>query len=446
MNSEKSREHKWRTCRNFNERVIPRVFLKEDAGCFNYLSERYPKGDIVLLRSEYALKCGHETDVEPISIELVEWKRTNIIVVQAGEKRRKIQLSKWFVESMRNNYYENNGKREINTFKFVKTIPGRFQNYYFWKNKVRKEDNEKSHILNMKLLKDDMRLNESLIYLYSKMLYKKADSNYFNVQCAFALKKWLSETGRFLSGGFHYDKNVNTDMDLIPIIAAICLMDGIKINGNRQLKRLCVHIARMLGYACGLSIHEEQIINGWLMRRQNGEQWNRLRHLSLGGETLVTMESGKKPSQDMNFNGLLSPYQHNAIIENADSILRLNSLDMELKNTVYALLLSVADIRDYSEFFKQMDQTSYCTVKLAPVGRLLAPAFGRYSAFLELPDAVRALLNSVFKQDTGCSVELCTDTYIPLNEEVCRYWDTEVENCIKLLNDFINSGKRKENK
>lgn len=441
MNSEIGGEDKWAISRAYNARVIPRVFLKEDSGCFQYLSELHPMGDIILLQSEDKLKPEGSLDVVPIPVDFIEWRINNIVAVPIGKKRRKIHFSKWFIENMRTIYYANDS-REIDVHKFLHAIPRRFQSYFICRQNVLKEDDKKRNSMNMQLLRNDMRLDEILVYLYSKMLDKKVDTNYFMLQCTYALRKWLIEAGGFLSSGFKPGNRKDVAMDLIPVIAAIGLMDGIKINGNHRIKRLSVHLARMLGYACGLSIHEEQIIEAWLKRNHYGEQWNRLKHLSFGGESLATSENGKKAEQNSNFDGLLSPAQYEAITENADSILRFNTWDLQLRNTVYALLLSIADPRDYSDFFRSVCQENYCTVKLAHLGRLLTPTFDRKDAFNQLPDDVKNLLNDVFKKDTNCSIELCVDTSIPLGEELCKYWENEVRGCIILFNDFIYLNKK----
>lgn len=445
INSGISEEERWGTFGAYNVRVMPRVFLKEDLGRFYYLSEVYPLGDIILLQSEYKIMCGSDADL--ISVDFIKWQRNNIVVVPAGEKRRKIYFSKWFLKNMRECYCERfNNSREISMSKFLQSIPLKFQAYFECRQNVLREDTKRCKTMNMQLLRNDTRLNEALVYLYSKKLDKELEDPFFDIQCAYALKKWLAGAGRFLSSGFNCGSKERTDMDLIPIIAAIGLMNEIKINGNLRLKSLSVHLARMLGYACGLSIHEEQIIRAWISRDDRkyhyGEQWNRLRHLSLGGEALLASKNGKQVEKNANFDGFLSPSQYEAIIENADSILRFNTWDMQLRNTVYALLLSIADLRDYSDFFRQMSGESYCTVRLAPIGRLLTPEMGRRNAFDELPDDIKSLLNDIFKKNTKCSIEFSDGIKIPLEDELCKYWNNEVDYSILLLNKFINLSKK----
>lgn len=389
--------------------------------------------------------CGSDADL--ISVDFIKWQRNNIVVVPSGEKRRKIYFSKWFLKNMRECYCERfNNSREISMSKFLQSIPLKFQAYFECRQNVLREDTKRCKTMNMQLLRNDTRLNEALVYLYSKKLDKELEDPFFDIQCAYALKKWLTGAGRFLSSGFNCGSKERTDMDLIPIIAAIGLMNEIKINGNLRLKSLSVHLARMLGYACGLSIHEEQIIRAWISRDSRkchySEQWNRLRHLSLGGEALLASKNGKQVEKNANFDGFLSPSQYEAIIENADSILRFNTWDMRLRNTVYALLLSIADLRDYSDFFRQMSGESYCTVRLAPIGRLLTPEMGRRNAFDELPDDIKSLLNDIFKKNTKCSIEFSDGIKIPLEDELRKYWNNEVDYSILLLNKFINLSKK----
>lgn len=431
----------------YNERVIPRVFWKEETGCFYYFGELYPMGDIILLKSEYKLACGQETD--PISVELLEGSRDNIVVVPSGEKRQRIHLSKWLLANMRENYYRNYDKDaefhgDIQIDKFVKDIPQRFKKYGVNRDKALRESGK---YFDKGLLRDDTKINERLVYLFFKETRQGADNenNEFKKQCAFTLVNWLRESGKFLSSGFGRGSGTSIDMDLIPTIAAICILDEIEVDGKEKFRELSVHLARMLGYACGLSIHEEQLIYGWIRKEHSGEHWNKIRHLSLGGETLPSQDNGKKVKQDINFDGLLSPVQYKAVTENAESILRFATLDKYVRNTVYALLLSVADFRDYSEFFNQLRRESelYCTVKLAPIGRLLTPAYGRRSSYDCLPDAIRSLLVDVLKKHTERNIELCTSTEIPLDDEERRYWSNEVEKCIALCKHIINTKRNK---
>lgn len=429
----------------YNDRVIPRTFWKQEAGCFYYFSELHPMGDVILLKSEYKLACGQET--APISVELLDGARDNVVVVPNGEKRKKIHLSKWLIANLRQNYYRNYDKYtdfhgDIQTDRFIKDIPERFRGYSEYRQKAQKDK-----FLDKGLLKDDKKINERLVYLLSRKIGQGEYNENSDLirQCAFTLKQWLPESGRFLANGFGCGKGTGLEMDLIPTIAAICILDEIEIEGGEKFKELSVHLARMLGYACGLTIHEEQLIYGWIRQRQSGEQWNKLQDLSLGGETLPSPNKKEKVNQNENFDRLLSPVQYKAVIENAESILRLDTLDKYVRNTVYALLLSVADFRDYSEFFNQMryESESYCTVKLAPIGRLLTPSYGRRRSYDRLPDDIKSLLNDVFKRHTEQNIELCTSTEIPLDDEERKYWSNEVDKCITLCKHIISSIRNK---
>ncbi len=416
----------------YDERIIPRVLWKEEAGYFYYFSEVYPKGDIILLKSEYRQSCGMDTN--PIPVDLIKGDRENVVVVPSGEKRVKIYLSKYFMENMRACYKRDSktadSRGNIQIAEFMKNMSKRFGVYGESREKAL---GDKPDYRNISLLKDDIKINERLVYLFFRETGKMAneDKAYYKKQCAFTLSVWLSGAGKFLSGGFRGGQT-NIRLDLIPTIAAICILD----KGDENSKRLSVHLTRMLGYACGLSIHEEQLIYGWIRKEHFGEQWNKLRCLSLGGETLRSRGGGNKIESNRNYDGLLSPAQYRTMAETAESILRLDSLDKYMRNTIYALLLSVAEYRDYSEFFNQIRYEPYCTVRLAPLGRLLTPACGRKSSYDKLPEDLRKLLTDVLKRNTNRNIELCTGTVIPLEDGEREYWDDKVEKCIALCNEI----------
>ena len=439
LNSIRNKENEKRSIAKRKIRIIPIVMLSNEDGRYNYLAEIYPKGDVVLFCSEYEIEISE--DVEPIAVELVEWQKQNVVAVPEGEKRIRIHLSQWFIESMRENYryYGDMSFRlgEFDPESIIMTMHSRFQGY---KTIVRKtlNDDKDPNKLRMALLRDDIKLNERLIYCYIRMKFGEIRGDLLK-QSIFTMVKWLEGPGRCLSMGLRNVNMLNTKLDMIPVGAAVLILDLYEIEDNEVLKLLSVHLARMLGYAAGLCVNEEVLLNEWLKKRHDSVQWNMLQQLSLGGERIVNYEKNSYPGADSNFDGLLNPTQYNAILEKASSILRLNLKESSIESTVRALLLSVSECRDYHALFRFLNSNpnEYDTVRLAPFGRLLTPEKGRNYAFSKLPDDVRKMLDYTVRFKTDSPIELHLDTEIPITDEERSYWSDMCDNSISVLNNYL---------
>ena len=275
--------------RNSKERVIPKTEVKNDKAYYYYLSELYPSNDLVLLKSENRQDCTSDI---PVRIDILKKQEDSIIVLPRGQNRRKLNLSPWIAAACREVSSYGEGKGYLNCEVFQEYVPKRFEKYREVLEYAR-EDVSSAEGSNV-ILRDLEQLEEQLVYLYEIFKCNSPITNKGEVYSKVysAVMEWLYQAGEFLASGFCDDEKNRKTLDLMPAIAAILLLNRIEFKNSTLGKELAVHLTCMLGYASGNSLHQEALLKLWLLKKERGGVWKRLRRLSLGGETTEDKSGG----------------------------------------------------------------------------------------------------------------------------------------------------------
>lgn len=403
------------------QRIIPRVEVAtKKEGIYTYLGELYPHGDIVHLMSEKRLSFGK---TEPIPVDIVSMKEDEIRAIPSGTRRRKINLSEWVIEALRNSYIH--GK--ISYEKFASCKPERYGSYdrsvlmaledakKILENKERAKDIIKNRIFELQKESEEV----CLIYLYEFIKQKKVPKELQSYAYGFVhhhLEIWLSSTGKTIASGFDrkYCQNKIQELDLFPTIAAILLLNWIRTN-EKECKLLAVHLTRMVGMLCMSSVHQEFLMNNWLLKQPSGGMWARLSTLYLGGES----QDGRMEQQ---FDGQLCASQYQQIVNACKSIISRKDRPVELKLTAECLLYAVGAEADYRDlYFSLSGKRGNCVCsKMVTWGRCLMPGAGRMIAMDKLPDFMISIMKSAMSQmerEDSYPVSLLTDNVFPITDE-----------------------------
>ncbi|MDE7179373.1 MAG: hypothetical protein K2O59_16345 [Lachnospiraceae bacterium] len=427
--------------RSTKYRVIPKVELGQEAGYFYYLSELYPSGDLLMLKSENSQECGQD---EPVRVAFLEKQETSVVVVPLGQMRQKIFLSPWITQAYRSAYRYEEKEGYLDCEVFQEYIPERFDNYLEVIEQAKEDIN--SGILGNDTLRIPNGLEDRLVYLYELLQQAKKGTSVsigrIYPKIYDTLKAWLSYQGKVLASGFYNSekyKNSQT-LDLLPTITAILLLNRISYKNNLFVKELVVHLMCMLGYASSNSLHQEVLLRLWLLNSNQGGVWKRLNRLSLGGESMEDRFKGIESEPSEVFDGTLNEGQYSTLIEIAESIAGRYVEDKDAKVVAESLLYSVGVERDYTDFYLSLNKQDYCCFKLAPLGRILILKEDKCQNIYELANKhkntlVRALASLRHKKQP---IELLTYIPIPLSEEQRR---NAIEKCDKVI-EFLTQQLR----
>ena len=367
--------------RRGNYRVLLKEELSRDEKGYTYLGEFYPYGELVILKSESACPVRETalSEADIVHAELLERKPESIVAIPRGKRRERIYLSDWMLSAFReacNREPESEFYGQIDFTRFRNRFPDRFRRY-----------REAAACASSDLVNNSISFTNSsrsdeelLVYSCIALTQISRRGNQFtdhprlkaiSIQ---ALLRWLSGPGKWLASGFHGDCPQEPPCcDLAPALSAVILLNlpnkRLSIEQRGELQLLAAHLTRMLGFACGNSVHQELLLRVWLMRKNHKGLWARLQKLSLGGDA----ETPDSADRDPLFDGMLSATQKKRLVELCGNLIR-NYPDMEdEKLTAMALLHAVGQPIDYTEFLRLAAGKGCCCMKLSPLGRMLTP-------------------------------------------------------------------------
>ena len=375
---ESDRRYRLLDMQGSKDRVIPGIEVeREEKGYYYYLSELYPFGDLLLLKSENREDCSTGM---PKRVEILEKEEDSVIVVPQGYRRQSLNLSLWIAQAYREAYCHENGNGCLDCELFREYIPKRFEKY----RRVLEKAREDAKVMESErdVSGDWDQLEDRLVYLYELLRRIKAPTKKQNAKIYLkvyaAVREWLYQEGEFLACGF-YDRGKNAEdkiYDLLPTISAILLLNRINFQNSVIGKELAVHLTRMLGYASGNSLHQEALLRLWLLGKNRGGVWKRLRRISLGGKAMEDQTGGMESESPEVFDGNLNKSQYTMLIEIAEGVAGRHVEDYEAKIVAESLLYSVGIERDYTEYYEYLIRQNHSCSILAPLGRILAPQKG----------------------------------------------------------------------
>ncbi len=391
----------------------------DEKGVHCYLAELYPYGDIICLYSETEYNC---TSREPIPIEIANKQTGRITAYPYGMRRKALHLTPWVYKAFSAASVSDSSERfeELNLHQFRDEIPECFDKYRQLPEQA-DHDSEMGQ-LDYELLQDHERTQEQLIYLY-ELISKKRDGklnfNEINEFIRLTLKAWFEEQGKYLVSGLDpRQQTIHTkQIDAAPAIAAVLLLNSIKGRpGDDRLQKaarpLAVHLARMLGISCGSSIHQEILLEHWILgNEKTAGLWLRLKQLSLRGEDISGQASAV-------FDGQLTPNQVRQLYNICHSLMMNTFWDQELELVAESILLCIGGLEECDKFYKSMQRKYYITEKMSILGRILTPIAG-----IDIPGNnlssddfrfLRTLLRRLL-QKNSVPLSLVTDTQIPLS-------------------------------
>lgn len=412
----------------------------DDKGIHCYLAELYPFGDLICLYSETEYDC---TRREPIPIEIENKHAECITAYPYGMRRKSLHLTPWVYRAFGKASDSDSSGRfdELNLSRFRQEIPKCFDRYRQIPGQA--DSDAEAGKLDYELLQDHQRTQEQLIYLYSLISKQRNGKLNFNEIYEFirlTLKAWLEEQGKYLVSGFDPKEkkkagyleqaaafgqkdtggqaDITGQIDAAPAIAAILLMNSVKgRTGDDRLEKtakpLSVHLTRMLGISCGSSIHQEILLQQWILgNEKTAGLWLRLKQLSLRGEDIAGQASEV-------FDGQLTPNQVRQLL-NICSSLRIHTFwDHELELVAESILLSIGSLEYCDKFYENIHNKRYITEKMSVIGRILTPSAGSDIAEDNLSKddiySLRSLLLQLLRKDS-VPLSLVTDTQIPISD------------------------------
>lgn len=423
------RQYQLLTLSGNSYRVLLRKELDTDETHYIYLCEMYPTGELLLLKSESRRNTCEEAKTEDdiTYVEIVQKDSTSIVAIPRKEHRWKINLSAWILSAYRQACVYNDAETEtvsVDLTRWRKYIPDQFKKYSEAAQQAEADFKSKAVSDLFSLYSTE----EQLVYLCCALqkhyddrrmvgqLYQKVN---------YALREWLRGPGKLLTVGFDVKtfSSPSRRLDLLPAIAAIILLNRFNMqNSNEDIpsdcQKLAVHLTRMLGFACGNSIHQEVLLKLWLLRGNKRGLWSRLQRLSLGGK--IRKEGTDRLNPEL-FDGQLTMEQKEFLDEIAGGIVFNYPERYDIRLTSMSLLHSVGEKIDYTEFLRLLQKEEIYCVKLARLGRVLTPPAGEVTAYNILQEKLKILLedifNSIAQKDIPMPLDLLTDILIPLPEE-----------------------------
>lgn len=411
-------------------RVIPKYLVTRDdesgQSVFHYLCQRYPRGDIFWLTSERELRQEYMEE-SPVPAEIVQKNKQNMEVVPVGMRRVPLDLSSWILAGLRDPTVSNEDSFHPDRFK--QAVPERFEKYKlviqnaesiplgdFTNPKANCET--KLLALFVTYLRNRREMGRSLSYVKSN------------------LADWLEEIGTILAAG----TDVRPELDLLPTIAAILLMSAMS-EQKEELSGLTVHLTRMLGNLAGGNIHQEILLEHWLLSQQAHPQsslWSRLNRLQLYGQTISGGVSDK-------FDGMLTQKQVFSLTSTCNSILGRNSIpgrdhDPRLTTVARALLFAIGAESDYEPLYHSTIAKRTCCSQIYQLGKALTPGRGRNLAIERLANAQIDILNEVFSQlrrQDAPPITLSTRNMYPISFANRKWAAEKCDEAIKLLKDML---------
>lgn len=406
---------------DMKQRIIPRLKVDSQNGSlYTYLGELYPHGDIVYLISEKEMLYGK---TEPIPVDIIKKTEKEIRTIPSGTRRKRLHLSKWVIEALWNSYIQ--GKISYETFRTC--IPEKYGEYDGAVMSalddavkiIQNTDKAKTIIKGRVFEFQKVSEEKCLVYMYELLEQPKLPKELKNYVYGFVrthLSIWLSRTGKAIASGFDrkYCRDKMEELDLLPTVAAILLLNWIWTNDD-ECRQLAVHLTRVLGMLCMSSMHQEFLVNHWLLQRPSGGMWPRLSTLYLGGESL----DGRMEQQ---FNGTLCGNQYQRIVNACESVIGRKERPKKLKLVAECLLYAVGAEVDYRElYFSLTEKESGCICgRMAYLGRGLMPGAGQVTAMNKLPAFIIGMLKDMFSQmarEDSHPVALLTDNVFPITEE-----------------------------
>lgn len=384
-------------------RVIPRYQVEEKKqGVFRYLCQRYPKGDVFWLISEQELRqeCARKS---PVPVEITQKSKHNVETVPAGTRRVPLDLSSWIFDGLRCS-----GKAGGDLFhpdEFKKAVPERFVAYRAAIQGA--QSLPKGHI--------SVPLGDCGAKLLSLFVTHLRDRQTDKVlrHARGYLAVWLQEVGQPLAVGAVQD-SVPAELDLLPTIAAILLMSEMSEH-YEELSGLTVHLTRMLGNLAGGNVHQEILLERWLMSKQHNSQsslWSRLNRLKLSGQTL----SGKDSRE---FDGSLTQEQAFILTSTCNSILG-RSNDPLLTLVARTLLFAAGTESDYEPLYRSAYIKQTCCYRLYQLGKALTPGNAQNLALRSLAPSHINILKYIFgrlRQKDALPITLNAKNMYPISED-----------------------------
>lgn len=420
-------------------RALLRREIEKNSTHYKYLCEMYPSGELIVLKSEVRRNCCEEARSENdiTYVEIIQKAPESIVAIPREEHRYKINLSTWILSAYRQAYKRNSMEEEtyfVDLVQWHRYIPDQFKRYS--EAVLHSESDFKNETIS-----DLFYLystEEQLVYIYCALRKYSPNRKFVGVlyrKAKQSLQSWLRKSGKLLATGFN--EQLCSSLDLLPTLAAILLLSDLNTRQTYEdsisdCQRLAVHLTRMLGYACGNSIHQEVLLNLWLLLGNKRGLWSRLQRLSLGGKTRIE----KLNESDLElFDGQLTVEQKRFVDEIAGSIVFNYPEENDLKLTAMSLLHAVGEKIDYTEFLHLLKNKEFICEKLAYLGRALTPPNGRATAHDSLGDKPKELLkwafNKIIRSDVPKPIDLLTNIIIPLTED-------EKRNVLKLHNSVCN--------
>ena len=227
------------------------------------------------------------------------------------------------------------------------------------------------------------------------------------------LAVWLQEVGQPLAVGAVQD-SVPAELDLLPTIAAILLMSEMSEH-YEELSGLTVHLTRMLGNLAGGNVHQEILLERWLMSKQHNSQsslWSRLNRLKLSGQTL----SGKDSRE---FDGSLTQEQAFILTSTCNSILG-RSNDPLLTLVARTLLFAAGTESDYEPLYRSAYIKQTCCYRLYQLGKALTPGNAQNLALRSLAPSHINILKYIFgrlRQKDALPITLNAKNMYPISED-----------------------------
>lgn len=405
-------------------RVIPKYLVagedEKGQNIFRYLCQRYPKGDIFWLASERELRQEY-AEKSPVPVEIVQKSKKNVEVVPVGMRRIPMDLSTWIFTGLRDPVVSNEDFFRPDKFKQV--VPERFEKY--------------KHVIQNA---ESIRLGDftipqgncetKLLALFVTYLRNRREMGRSLSYVKSNLANWLEDIGTILATG----TDMHTELDLLPTIAAILLMSAMSEH-TKELSALTVHLIRMFGNLAGGNIHQEILLEHWLLSQRAHPQsglWSRLNRLQLYGQTISGEVSGK-------FDGKLMQKQVFSLTSTCNSILGRNSIpgqdnDPSLTAVARALLLAVGAESDYEPLYHSTIARRTCCFQIYQLGKALTPGRGHDLAIERLTNSQVNILNKVFSQlrrQDALPITLNTRNMYPISS-TNRNW--AAEKCVEAIN------------
>ncbi len=388
-------------------RVIPYIKIKQQpANAYAYLGELSPCGDIIYLLSERELTIQNQ---ESIPVNIVKKTEQLIEAIPEGMQRNSLNISPWIAEALRKSYLD----KKISYEAFAGMKPERYKLYNYAIEKALRdayagvceppEENAEVKLVYLYYLKDNLERQN-----------KKSAIVFGEVRKALAI--WIRGTGLSLATGFdeNYSWVAVKELELLPSLAAILLLNKITKTDEEKCKQLAVHLTRVLGMVCNNSMHQEYLLTRWLFKKEKKEMWTRLSRLSFGGETV---ERESKAFYD----GTLTNDQYKRIVQTCESFKNRRNCPKELRMVSECILFAVGAREDYSFLYENLsrDKDLHCSI-LARFGRCLLPGTGLLTVGRELSEDTKKELEKVLGkmlQRESVPVTLITDNIFPLRDE-----------------------------